>query len=464
MSDMDWKKLLTYSPFTPEGEIIKRDLDFNRTQFQTDYDRITFSQEFRRLDKKTQVHPLKSNDHVHARLSHSLETSCVGRSLGAIAGTFLKDIEDFHPYSDQISNKKNSDILMPIFLGQIVQTACLAHDIGNPPFGHAGEGHIQDWFKENKDSALLCDLNKDEFDDFANFEGNAQAFRILTKTSMRVGQGGMGISYAVLGTMMKYPWVYSDKLPKAKFSSFDSEKDYLKHVAEACGLLKSDFSEDGYSFVRHPLAYLSEASDDICYNIIDLEDAYELGILDYKTVYDVFIEFCKCGNDKFECIRYESAENKQNNLAHLRAIAINSCINSVIEEFKKNYEDIIRGKKDIGYSLTGECSVREIMEKAKGISKTRVFTSAKKADLEHQAKNVLCFLLDSFIGTVHSMHTIGRENMSVFHRQLLDMMGNNKPKAEDSLYNKYQKVLDYISGMTDNYAMKVSKLINEIKY
>jgi len=151
MTTMDWSKLLNYNNFRLNDNSRTSKFELSRTPFQIDYDRIIFSEDFRRLDKKTQVHPLKINDHVHARLTHSLEVSCVGRSLGCKAGEFLRDQNDFHPYPKIIESKKNSDIIMPIITGQILQTACLAHDIGNPPFGHAGEELIQDWFRERRD-------------------------------------------------------------------------------------------------------------------------------------------------------------------------------------------------------------------------------------------------------------------------------------------------------------------------
>lgn len=457
---MEWSKLLNYKSFNVSGQERNHPFDLSRTPFQIDYDRIIFSDEFRRLDKKTQVHPLKTNDHVHARLSHSLETSCVGRSLGCQVGKFLTSKPDFLPYPEVISQKVNSDVIMPILTGQIIQAACLAHDIGNPPFGHAGEELIQDWFKERAGENMFSELTKDEMDDLQSFEGNAQAFRVLTRTSMRVNEGGMSISYAVLGTMMKYPWIYSDKLPKKKFCSFISEKDYLQKVAEKCGLISSDLSEDRYSFSRHPFAFLSEASDDICYNIMDLEDAYELKILDYDTVFDIFSDLCSLKKD-FDREKYRNKDDK-GSLSYLRAVAIGQCVNSVVNEFENEYDNIMKGHKDLSYSLVKNSSISEIINNAKEISQTRVFISERKALLEVAANKALTTLLENFCEAVYNLHKLGKDKVSSYDRKILYLMGRNEPKESDTLFHKYQKVVDHISGMTDNYAIRISKNLNGV--
>ena len=460
MGKMEWGKLLNFSDFSIEQTERKHKLDLSRTPFHKDYDRIIFSEEFRRLDKKTQVHPLKINDHVHARLSHSLETSCVGRSLGAGIGVFLTKLEDFLPYPDDIGIKKNSDAIMPIIISQIVQAACLAHDIGNPPFGHAGEELLQDWFREQIDATNMFDeLTDEEKDDLRSFEGNAQAFRILARTGMKKNHGGMGITYAVLGSMIKYPWVYSDKLSKKKFGSFISEKEYLKKVAERCGLLDSSMSKEGYSFCRHPFAFLSEAADDICYNIMDLEDAYELKILDYESVYNIFAEMCR--NSSFDPSAYKNSGDKSH-LAHMRAIAINECRKSAIADFERNYENIITGKLPSSHSLAmnNGSHEAEMLNEAKKLANTRVFPSERKTQLEVAANQVLSTILKNFITAVYALHTKNTDEMSGYDKKLLSLMGTNRPLKDDTLFAKYQKVTDFIAGMTDNYAIRIAANMN----
>lgn len=455
---MNWSKLLSFESFRADEQTSESRFELTRTPFQRDYDRIIFSEEFRRLDKKTQVHPLKINDHVHARMTHSLETSCVGRSLGSLVGTYLAEKEDFLPYPEIIGTKKNSDAVLPIITGQIVQAACLAHDIGNPPFGHAGEELIQDWFKARRDSELFKDISDAEMNDLMEFEGNAQAFRILTRLSMRRDSGGMGMTYGVLGSMMKYPWVYSEKLTKSKYSSFSSEKKYLKKIAGHCGLAESETSESGYSYARHPFAFLSEASDDICYNIMDLEDAYELKILDYDTVYDIFSRICGCGKG-FRMPDFGKSRNKSN-LSHLRAIAIYQCTEAVAKKFSERYDEIMSGSLEQGFSLLENCeNIKDVIKEAKEISRTQVFRSERKALLEIAANKALDTLLTNFCTAVYDEH-IGRP--SGFSAKITDLMGASAPAESDSLFQKYQKVMDHIAGMTDNYAIRIAKNLNGI--
>jgi dGTPase len=251
MSEMKWEKLL--SPTRHDSKNKASEEESSRNAFQQDYDRIAFSSSFRRLGKKTQVHPLSKNDNVHSRLTHSLEVSSVGRSLGNLIGDRIK--------------KKNElpDNFLPQDIGQIVQTACLAHDLGNPPFGHAGEEAIKAWFSRKETKELLKDLKKNQQDDLKNFEGNAQGLRIVTKLEYDYENGGMRLTYATLASMMKYPWTSDEaETGYGKFSSFQSERDTLAEIALGVGLVE----RSKYHFCRHPLAFLTEAADDICYRIL----------------------------------------------------------------------------------------------------------------------------------------------------------------------------------------------------
>jgi dGTPase len=434
---MEWSKLLSYKKF-PTGS---DKFDITRTPFQEDYDRIIFSEPFRRLAGKTQVHPLKENDHVHSRLPHSLEVSSVGRSLGSITAKRLI-AEGKLPLYENVSEDA-----MIITVGQIVQTACLAHDIGNPPFGHAGESIIQEWFKRNKDSKILSELTDEEYNDFANFEGNAQALRLLTRLTMSKNEGGIRPSYAILGTMMKYPWEYSGQ---SKFCSFQSEKDYLKNIGENCGML---FQSD-YKLIRHPLAFLSEAADDICYNIMDLEDAYELGILEYDEIAEILIEICS-NNPKFDSTPFTNANNK-NELAYLRALATYQCITAVIDEFFDKYELIMSGELSYKHNLMENCreSVSEPMKKAKELSRSKVFTTQSKRQLEEYADEILSYLLDKFVNAVHSYIT--DQALDADTEYILKIMGEDLPPKDSSHYDAFLKVTDFISGMTDKYAVTTS--------
>ncbi|ADD67678.1 deoxyguanosinetriphosphate triphosphohydrolase [Denitrovibrio acetiphilus DSM 12809] len=447
---MDWTKLLSSNDFFNENK--RSDIDLSRSPFQRDFDRIIFSENFRRLDKKTQVHPLKDNDHVHSRLPHSLEVSCVGRSLGSEVGKRLVNDYKMNPFGDI------HDSVVPILTGQIVQSACLAHDIGNPPFGHAGEELIQEWFRKYFIANGNENLEETEKDDLMNFEGNAQAFRVLTKLAMSRNKGGIQATSAVVGSMLKYPWAFSKTLTKSKFCAFTSEIPELKTLAETCGLKSSDKTPNSYS--RHPFAFLSEAADDICYNLMDLEDAYELHILNFNEVTDVFLGFFQ-NRKNFDADKYLSPKSKQS-ISHLRAMAVSECVNAVVEEFFDKYSEILRGDLPHSHNLIENCNpkIADTMKEAKRLSHDKVFTTDRKTLLEISANTTLSTLLDHFCGAAYEV--INNKKPSGNSTRLLKLMGENSPSSSDSLYSAYQKVTDYISGMTDNYAVKIAKHLNGI--
>ena len=268
---MDWHQLLNKARL---GGRSAKD-ESGRTAFLRDHDKIIFSGAFRRLARKTQVHPLATNDHVHNRLTHSLEVSCVGRTLGIRVGERLQQ------------RQLLPDTVSATDLGDIVQSACLAHDIGNPPFGHTGERAIRAWFQE-RGQRFLAMLAPEQQSDLTFFEGNAQGFRIITKSEYHQYDGGMRLTYATLATFLKYPWLSIDATDSngasskpGKYSAFVSEADAFREVAAATGLREIAPGR----FCRHPLAYLMEAADDFCYAIIDLEDGLEMDLLHWDEVY-----------------------------------------------------------------------------------------------------------------------------------------------------------------------------------
>src|SRR5690554_7324736 len=268
---MNWPQLLSAARFGEENK--KRSgKEFGRTPFDKDYDRIIFSPAFRRLDRKTQVHPLVDNDLVHSRLTHSLEVGCVGRSLGTRVG---------HAIASRLPEGLNANDV-----GSLVQAACLAHDIGNPPFGHSGEDAICHWFRQAQVRGWLDDMTEAQQQDFLNFEGNAQGFRVLTQLEYHQFDGGMRLTYATLGAFLKYPWTAqyaSQGLFKLnKFGCYQSELPLLESITSKLGLPQINPQR----WARHPLVYLVEAADDICYGLIDLEDGVEMDLLDYSEVED----------------------------------------------------------------------------------------------------------------------------------------------------------------------------------
>ena len=296
--------------------------DPNRSDYHRDYDRIVFSTAFRRLGRKTQVHPFSVNDHVHSRLTHSIEVSSVGRSLAITVFHLIKK------YLPKYINEYQ--------FGTIVQSACLAHDIGNPPFGHAGEAAIREWFRKNRQSAPLKDLSDKEMADFENFDGNAQGHRILSKLEYHFLDGGMRLTYATIGAMIKYPQLAKYGCPTSLFST---EADLYGITAETLGLPQIDNGK----WVRHPLVYLMEAADDICYSILDVEDAIELGILAFSDVRDMFSYLCgpEINIDKeYE----ENGRNFRDFLSSIRGKAFQNNIDDVAVTFVKHYEEIMEGK------------------------------------------------------------------------------------------------------------------------
>ena len=254
---------------------IDKDEEIYRSSFHKDYDRLIFSNSFRRLSRKTQVHPLSKNDHIHNRLTHSLEVASVGRSLGLKAGEFLK--------------KKYPQVeINPYDIAYIIQTACLAHDIGNPPFGHAGEEVIKEWFIRNKEQDFLKELSENEISDFQHLDGNAQSFRIVTQLENNLSNGGMRLTFATLGTLIKYPYSSSEckSLGKSKFNFFQSEKEFFEFL-----FTKLDLKIEN-DYLRHPFSYLMEVSDDICYGLLDLQDAFELKLITLTDIEKIFILLC----------------------------------------------------------------------------------------------------------------------------------------------------------------------------
>jgi len=353
--------------------------DLGRSAFHSDYDKIAFSGAFRRLAKKTQVHPLATNDHVHNRLTHSLEVSCVGRSLGTKIGCMLQEKERL---PDNFRGEQ---------IGEIVQAACLAHDIGNPPFGHTGEDAIRHWF-EKEGSHYLEKLTPNEKSDLTHFEGNAQGLRVLTTSEYHSYDGGMRLTYATLGAFIKYPWtsapsISGDRPKSNKYGVFQSELRIFEEISEAIGVTKR--GDHWYS--RHPLVYLMEAADDFCYALLDLEDGLEMGILKWDQVFEI-IEPClkkedvatlRGSLDKYSLGRRPSL---------VRGKIIESYINSAAKAFIENEELFLEG---VEADLISHCDdkVRDSVNKAKTVAKDEIFTHPRKIELEIGSYNTIATLL-----------------------------------------------------------------------
>lgn len=433
---MDWNALVCSQRIGTDKPEPKDDI---RSPFERDIDRITFSSHFRRLGRKTQVHPLNENDHLHSRLSHSLETASVGRSLGQYVGKFIEESKEL-PANTSIDH-----------IGQIVQAACLAHDIGNPPFGHSGENAIKGWFKR-KSTQYASLLKEEYFDDFTRFDGNAMSLRILTKTGFDGGTSGMRPTLAVLGALLKYPTT-SKNSKKDKFSCFQSEKDVLNKVATGLGLIQRN--DGGYS--RHPLAFLTEAADDICYRIIDLEDATEVGILNKSFMLKAFRECLELDDETIAILK---SDNFRQRNGKLRAWLVHAAIIESVETFKENYEDIMHGNMTAGLLDISTRQVSQALMNVYRETSKEIFFSRRKVELEIGAQRSIEILLDTF-GTAAFDFCTGNDTPE-FRGKIESILGQDRLNElnKEQLVCFYQiliLILDYLSGMTDQYATELCR-------
>lgn len=430
MSPMQWTQLLDPQRL---GAPRRSASEPARSPFHKDHDRIIFSGSFRRLGRKTQVHPLVRNDHIHTRLTHSLEVACVGRSLGMRVGDSLRQVLPAWAH--------------PADLGVIVQAACLAHDIGNPPFGHAGEYAIRDWFGQPEQAHLLTPLTELERQDLLTFEGNAQGLRVVTQVEYNQFDGGMRLTYATLGAMLKYPWTVADAGSKGKFSAYQSEAGFLQEIAQRLGLIQLDT----WRWARHPLVYLVEAADDICYALLDLEDGLEMEILSFNEVAELLISIGEGAPADYT--RLASASRRRR-IAALRGHAMEKMIDAVTLAFTQQQQALLAGEP-IG-DLIDLCPapVAEGIHQAKRLARERIFQNQRKAKMEIGAFTTLGTLLDTFMSACFALDG---PNLSYKNQRVLALIGENIPETSWPLYQRYRRALDYIGGMTDQYAVDVAQ-------
>lgn len=433
---MQWSDLLTTRRYGHESLTAE---EVGRSHFHKDHDRIIFSSAFRRLGRKTQVHPMALNDHIHTRLTHSIEVGSLGRSLGIRIGELIA--EALPPWTT------------PHDIGLIVQSACLAHDIGNPPFGHAGEYAIRDWFRRRKDDPRFSALSVAERLDLQTFEGNAQGFRVVTCIENNLFDGGLRLTYPTLGTMLKYPWTAERGGKRGKFSCFIAELDILQRLAGELGLIRLD----QHCWCRHPLAWLMEAADDICYAILDLEDAIELHLLSFDEVKPILLQLC--GDLEFDDAIFASQASARRKISALRGKAMENMVNSAVGAFMAHYEAIMQGQYRGELLADGDPMVRDGLARAKQLARERVFPDTRKAELEVGAYTTLGVLLDAFIDAVWELHTDGPEELGYRSQKILNLMGIHAPQAEQPLYQSYMRALDFIGGMTDTYATYLARQI-----
>lgn len=424
----------------------------SRSIFVQDHDRIVFSAPFRRLANKTQVQPLYEHDHVHHRLIHSIEVSSVGRSLAMKIGHWLE--ENGHIVADDVSS-----------LANIVQAACVAHDIGNPPFGHSGEEAMGGWFAERfaAPTGLLAEIARDLRSEFIKFEGNAQGFRIITRLEMYRNAGGMRLSKATLGAFTKYPVSASTQhhlkstpgnayIGLKKFGLFSSELALFDEVAKATGL-PEEANAGAKWWRRHPLVFVVEAADDICYNIVDLEDAFTTGELPFDTVKKILHE--TAGKPNRDVTGYSQAEH----IALLRAISIGKAIDSCFEAFTRNYEAIMKGT--FSTSLAEAGPLAPLFHKIKKLSRDQIFTARRKTELEVSGRRTIGNVMSGVLPVYEDLARVKWDatKLSDHCQQLvraldLDLREINSP------VHALHALADFTSGMTDRYALRISRMLS----
>jgi len=443
---MHWEQLLSLKRQGDTGKRLRSEQDDTRLGFEVDYDRIIFSAAFRSLQDKTQVIPLSKTDFVHTRLTHSLEVSVVGRSIGRLVG---KKIIEKYPYLKEIHGFHMNDF------GAIVAAACLAHDIGNPPFGHSGEKAIGEYFKSGNGQQYKNQLAEKEWQDLIDFEGNANGFSVLTGN--RPGnEGGLRISYATLGAFMKYP---KESLPKKpttaiadkKYGFFQQDKAFFKEVAEELGLI-SNKTGDNIGYERHPLAYLVEAADDICYTIIDFEDGINLGLVNEDFALEYLIKLVK---DSIDVSKYNSLQTKEDRISYLRALAIGSLINDAVRIFIENEENILKGQ--FPFALTDKSKYKAQMDDIIKLSVKKIYQSREVIEKEITGYHVINNLLDKFITAFNNQY---HGKMSNYDVLLLKVLPEKYQVNKDTLYERLLHISHYISLLTDGNAILLNKIVS----
>lgn len=438
---MNWEQLLSLKRFGDTKKRLRAAQDETRLGFEVDFDRIIFSSAFRSLQDKTQVIPLSKTDFVHTRLTHSLEVSVVGRTLGRRVG---KELLERHPNLSVLGYTFND-------FGAIVAAASVMHDIGNPPFGHSGEKAIGEYFKTGSGFQYKSQLTDKEYQDLIDFEGNANGFKIATE-SKEGRPGGLRLSYATLGAFMKYP---KESLPKKptnhivdkKYGCFQSEKDAFLDVVNDLGLLKKDELET--SFYRHPLAYLVEAADDICYTIIDFEDGINLGLIDEEYALEYMIKLVKNTIDKQ---KYHSLQYKKDRVSYLRALAINVLINEAVTIFLENEEAILNGLFE--NALLDKCAYEAQMNDIIKISIDKIYQSKEVVEKEVAGYKIIADLLHVFVNALNNKYE-GKE--SNYDKLVLRLLPEEYQQEKDNLYDRIMQICTYVARISDGYAIRLQK-------
>ena len=444
---MNWEQLLSLKRFGDTEKRLRIDQDESRLGFEVDYDRIIFSDSFRSLQDKTQVVPLSKTDFAHTRLTHSLEVSVVARSLGRIVGKYLINK---YPNLTEKGFQAND-------FGAIVAAAALSHDIGNPPFGHSGEKSIGEYFKSGKGEKFKKDLTDKQWQDLIDFEGNANGFKILTETKNNIN-GGLRLSYATLGAFMKYP---KESLPKKptqsivdkKYGVFQSDKKFFEEVAEELGLHKLR-KDNHLAYMRHPLAFLVEAADDICYTIIDFEDGINLGLISEDYALEYLINLVR---DTINTKKYHSLQNTKDRISYLRALAIGNLINEAANVFIDNEDSILNGNFQI--SLLEKCKYEAQINDIIKLSVEKIYQSNEVVEKEIAGYQIIADLLDVFITAINNSYNNSPSN---YDKLIMLLLPDKYKELDENLYNRILNVCNLIANFSDGNAILLHKKIKGI--
>ncbi len=442
---MRWADLLSTARLDHEGGWVEGAAGADRHQWHRDHDRLIFSGAFRRLAVKTQVHPLSDNDHVHTRLSHSLEVASVGRSLGTRIGGWLES------QGELPSGFSSSG------LGSVVQAACLAHDIGNPPFGHAGERAIRAYFDRHPE--WLVGMSASERTDLTGFEGNAQGFRVLTRLERHWFDGGMRLCASTLGSFVKYPFTAEsvEGQRRSKHGVNQAELPIMRDLAARLGLIEQ--APDVWA--RHPLVYVVEAADDICYALIDLEDAVELGHLGYDEVAGLMKDLVDRGarRELYE----DLLEDNDAKLELLRSAAIDALVHEAEDRFIRHYPELMAG--EFGEELLDwrSASAGEVIARAKHLARERVYVDHAKQSYEGQSAVLLNGVLTHLLEGSDALARSGGDGTDIGAkaRDAVARLGKFRPRPNDTPYERVLRVTDYVSAMTDRFLMR---LVDELRH
>lgn len=444
---MNWETLLSLKRYGDQENRKRIDQDESRLGFEVDFDRIIFSDSFRSLQDKTQVVPLSQTDFVHTRLTHSLEVSVVARSLGRMVGKY---IINKYPELGEKGYQAND-------FGAIVAAAALSHDIGNPPFGHSGEKSIGEFFLSGKGQQFKKQLNDKQWQDLIEFEGNANGFKILTESINNIN-GGLRLSYATLGAFIKYP---KESLPKKptkhiadkKYGVFQSDLPFFKELAQELGLEKTGRHKDT-AYSRHPLAYIVEAADDICYTIIDFEDGINLGLISEDYALEYLINLVR---DTINIKKYNSLLNTQDRISYLRALAIGNLIQEASRIFIENEEAILSGKYT--HSLLEKCRYEAQINDIIKLSVDKIYQSKEVVEKEIAGYRVISDLLEVFITAVNNTYNHSASN---YDKLIMMMLPDRYKQIHAELYKRILSICNLIANFSDSYAILLHKKIKGI--